>query len=151
MADALRTLVDRAEISELLNRYAWMVDRKQWSLMDEVFAPGATIDYTSSGGVKDGYREALGWLRRALEPWPLNLHCLSNLTLELDGDRARSRCYFHAPLGRVESGGAQHFVTNAGWYEDELVRTPAGWRIAARVCHQPIMIGSLPAGYEIPR
>ena len=112
MADALRTLVDRAEISELLARYAWMVDRKQWGLMDEVFAPGATIDYTSSGGVKDGYREALGWLRRALEPWPLNLHCLSNLTLEIDGDRARSRCYFHAPLGRVDSGGTQHFVTN---------------------------------------
>jgi hypothetical protein len=42
---------------QLLNRYAWMVDRKHWDLMDEVFAPGATIDYTSSGGVKGGYRE----------------------------------------------------------------------------------------------
>jgi hypothetical protein len=42
-------------------------------------------------------------------------------------------------------------MTNAGWYEDELVRTTAGWRIAARICHQPIMIGQLPSGYEIPK
>jgi 3-phenylpropionate/cinnamic acid dioxygenase small subunit len=151
VSDALRALVDRTEIAELLHRYAWMVDRKQWQMIDEVFASGATVDYTSSGGQKGGYRETLAWLARALEPWPLNLHFISNLTVALDGDRARTRCYFQAPMGRVNPDGTQHFMTNAGWYEDELVRTERGWRISARVCVQPILIGGLPEGYEIPR
>jgi hypothetical protein len=53
-------------------------------------------------------------------------------------------------MGRVLSDGTQQIVTNAGWYDDELVRTPAGWRIARRVCTQTMMLGSLPSGYAIP-
>ena len=94
-------------------------------------------------------QETLEWLDRALEPWPLNFHFLSNVMIELDGDRATSRCYFNAPMGRVEGDG-QLVITNCGWYDDELVRTDAGWRISRRVCEQTIMIGSLPEGYEIP-
>jgi 3-phenylpropionate/cinnamic acid dioxygenase small subunit len=130
--------------------YARMVDQKDWGQMDQVFAAGATVDYRSTGGRAGPYRETLQWLARALDPWPLNLHFITNLTIELDGDRARSRCYFHAPMGRVEEDGRQLMVTNAGWYDDELVRTDAGWRIARRQCEQTIMIGHLPEDYEIP-
>lgn len=151
MDDALRTLQDRAEIHDLLSRYAQMVDFREWQRMDEVFAPDATIDYASTGGVSGPYRETLEWLDRALEPWPINLHFITNVTIELDGDRGSSRCYFHAPMGRVEESGGQLVITNAGYYDDALVRTEAGWRIAARHCEQTMMIGSLPQGYEIPR
>ncbi len=151
MDDALRQVLDRLEIQDLMHRYSHMVDQRQWELMDEVFAPGATIDYESTGGQRGDYRPTLEWLDRALEPWPLNLHFITNLVVQLDGDRARSRCYFHAPMGRVEEDGSQLVITNAGWYDDELVRTEAGWRIAKRDCRQTIMIGSLPEGYEIPR
>jgi hypothetical protein len=37
MADEGR---DRQEIEALLRRYAWMVDRRDWKLEDEVFAEG---------------------------------------------------------------------------------------------------------------
>ena len=73
------------------------------------------------------------------------------VTIELDGERGSSRCYFHAPMGRVEESGGQLVITNAGYYDDQLIRTEAGWRIAARHCEQTLMIGSLPDGYEIPR
>jgi 3-phenylpropionate/cinnamic acid dioxygenase small subunit len=148
--DALRALRDRIEIEELMHRYARMVDRRSWELVDRVFADDATIDYTSTGGRKGPHREVLAWLHRALEPWPLNLHFISNLELELAGDRARATCYFHAPMGRPEPDGTQTIVTNAGWYEDELVRTPRGWRIAHRHCQQTLMLGRLPEGYVIP-
>ena len=36
---------DYRAIEQLLYRYAWMVDRRKWDLMDEVFAEGGTIDY----------------------------------------------------------------------------------------------------------
>ncbi len=150
MEEALREVRDRLEIQELMHRYAHMVDQREWQLMDEVFAPDATIDYTSTGGQRGDHRATLEWLQRALEPWPLNLHFITNLVVSLDGDRARSRCYFHAPMGRVEEDGSQLVITNAGWYDDELVRTEHGWRIAHRDCRQTIMIGQLPDGYVIP-
>ena len=141
---------DEREIEQLLYRYAWMVDRREWQLMDSVFAEGATIDYTSTGGRKGPYRETLRWLDRALAPWPVNLHYVTNLCVEIDGDRARSRCYFLAPMGRPGPDGSQEVITNGGCYLDRLVRTAQGWRIAERECQQSLMIGQLPPGYAIP-
>ncbi len=141
---------DRLEIHDLLHRYALMVDRREWKRMDTVFAPDATIDYRTSGGIEGPHREVLGWLDRALEPWPLNLHFISNIVLDLDGDRGRSTCYFHAPMGRPGAEGMQEIITNLGYYEDDLIRTEHGWRIQHRNCQQTMMLGSLPEEYEIP-
>lgn len=141
---------DRYEIEQLLYRYAWMADQREWDLMDSIFAEGGTIDYTSTGGKKGPYRETLAWLDRALSGWPINLHFVTNIHIAFEGDVARSRCYFFAPMGRQVEGGGQEVITNAGYYFDELVRTPAGWRIRHRLCTQTVMIGQLPPGYVIP-
>ena len=141
---------ERREIEQLLYTYAWMVDQRKWELMDLVFAPGATIDYLSSGGMKGPYRSTLEWLDRALRPWPLNLHHITNVCIELKGREATSRCYFTAPMGRPLPDGTQEVITNAGFYLDSLSLTSAGWRIRERLCHQIIMIGRLPLGYAIP-
>jgi 3-phenylpropionate/cinnamic acid dioxygenase small subunit len=143
-------LSDRLEIRELLDRYASIVDQRRWDALLEVFTPDAEVDYTSTGGKKGALEPVMEWLARALAPWPLNLHCVTNASIELDGDRARSRCYFQAPMGRMRPGGGQEIVTNAGWYDDDLVRTAAGWRIRRRICTQTMMLGSLPPGYTIP-
>lgn len=142
---------DWRTIEQLLYRYAWMVDARRWELMDEVFAPGATIDYTSTGGQKGPYRPTLEWLERALSAWPLNLHHITNVCLDIRGDEASARCYFTAPMGRQNPDGSQQVITNAGYYLDRLVRTAAGWRIRERVCQQRLRIGALPAGYVIPQ
>jgi hypothetical protein len=42
-------------------------------------------------------------------------------------------------------------IAKAGCYEDRLVRTSRGSRIAERVCKQTVQLGSLPTGYAIPR
>lgn len=153
MKDAeLREIKDRLEIQELMYRYAEMVDKRDWKQMDQVFALEATIDYTSTGGHAGPFRETLAWLDRALESWPINLHIISNLIIEFDRDpdSASSRCYFHAPMARDSGDGPQYVITNAGHYEDRLMRDRAGWRIVERVCHQTLMQGSLPEGYRIP-
>jgi len=62
---------DRREIEECLYRYAWMVDQRQWELMDSVFTSDGTIDYTSTGGKRGPYRPTLEWLDRALAAWPI--------------------------------------------------------------------------------
>lgn len=149
MEDAMRELIDERDIRATLVAYTKMVDQRDWDRMDEIFAPGASLDYRSSGGQSGPYRDTLEWLARALDPWPLNLHLIGNYEIEINGDRARSSCYFLAPMGRNEPDGRQIMTTNAGSYHDELVRTPEGWRIQARVCEQTILTG-LPEDYVIP-
>lgn len=148
--NALQEIQDRSEITELMHRYAEMVDQRQWKMMDVIFALEATIDYTSTGGPAGPFRETLAWLDRALESWPINLHIVTNLIIEIEGDEATSRCYFHAPMGRNTADGSQLIITNAGRYLDKLIRTNKGWRILERHCDQTIMQGSLPEGYSIP-
>ena len=129
-------------IKETLYRYSLMVDRRRWELIDEVFTEDATIDYTSvgSGATSGPHREMLTWLDEILKPWPMNLHFISNEIIEVDGDRAKSTCCFNAPMGRKDDKGKSTFLTNAGYYYDELVRTDAGWRIRERVCDMTIQI-----------
>ncbi len=147
----LRELADRMEIGELMARYADMVDRRDWKRMDGIFALEATIDFRPSGGRAGPFREMLAWLDRALDSWPRNLHMITNLIVELEGDRANARCYFHVPTGRDAREGAQFTVTHSGRYLDRLVRTADGWRIVERVCEQVVREGNLPEGYSIPR
>jgi 3-phenylpropionate/cinnamic acid dioxygenase small subunit len=150
----LLEIKDRLEIQELMYRYAEMVDKRDWKQMDRIFALEATIDYSSTGGHSGPFRETLAWLDRALESWPINLHIVTNLIIEFDpagnGDRAASRCYFHAPMARETADGPLYIITNAGHYEDRLARARDGWRIVERICHQTMMQGSLPEGYRIP-
>jgi len=61
---------DKIAIQEVMYRYALMVDNHRWHMMDDIFAADATVDYVSSGGQKGPYKETLGWLERALKPWP---------------------------------------------------------------------------------
>ena len=75
---------DRLDIQDLMHRYARMVDRRQWDLLDQVFAADATVDYASTGGKAGPCREVMAWLDRALKQWPLNLHFISNIEIELE-------------------------------------------------------------------
>lgn len=147
----LRQIADRMEIAELMARYADMVDRRDWPKMDRIFALEATIDFRASGGRLGPFREMLAWLDRALDSWPINLHMVTNVIIELDGDRASTRCYFHVPTGREGQEGAQYTVTHSGRFLDRLIRTADGWRIIERVCEQVVREGKLPEGYTVPR
>lgn len=133
---------EKDDIKEVLYRYSIMVDRRRWELVPEVFTEDATIDYTSvgSGGTKGPVGPMLEWLEQSLEPWPMNLHFITNEIIQIDGDTAKSTCCFNAPMGRKKKDGSGFFLTNAGYYEDELVRTEAGWRIRKRVCEMTLQI-----------
>ena len=145
----LHEIADRLAIHDLLHRYAEMVDGREWGLFEQVFTQDARLDYTSTGGVEGDARMVMAWLDRALEPWPINLHCVSNIQIRFEEPGAHCRSAFHAPMARGELG-AQQVITNAGYYEDVMVRTEAGWRIRERTCRQILMQGALPEGYEIP-
>ena len=64
-------LADRAEIHDVIVRYGWAIDTKDWALLDTCFTADADVDYSSNPGGKEGpYREIRAWLEKMISRVP---------------------------------------------------------------------------------
>jgi 3-phenylpropionate/cinnamic acid dioxygenase small subunit len=123
---------DRVAIMDVLARYTAALDTKNWDGLDAVFTPDAAIDYTTSGGIKGRYPEVKRWLAEVLSTFPMTQHLIGMPAIVLDGDTATSRTDVYNPMAVAQpDGGTKLFYVGAS-YEDRLVRTTDGWRIAER-------------------
>jgi len=130
----LAELADRLAIQSLLVRYAWAIDTKDWALLDSVFTPDAFLDYSSNpGGAKGPYPEIRAWLEASLAYFPMTQHLVTNIDVVVDGDAATARTLVYNPMGAATREGPLHHFFLGGRYDDRLVRTAQGWRIAERV------------------
>lgn len=126
----LQELADKIEIHELLARYARGVDTKDWPLYRSVFTPDATIDYTSAGAVAGTRDEVAAWLETGFVHIPMTQHFISNVEIDIDGDRARVRAMFYNPM---QLPGMDAMSRCGGYYHHDLVRTADGWKSARLV------------------
>ena len=119
---------DRQDISDLLVRYATAIDRREWPLLGTVFTDKCDVDY----GVIGTWQTAdavVEFMEQAHALAGYTLHRLSNIAITLDGDRAVARTYIN---GLIMAGDNKSGVNANGFYDDEIVRTAEGWRIARR-------------------
>src|SRR5262249_29961382 len=66
-------------------------------------------------------------------PFASTQHATRRHHVPLDGHRATSRSYVHGRfISEMPEGGTM--VESIGWYDDALLRTPAGWRFARPIC-----------------
>lgn len=135
MADArsAELLADRQEIIDLTITYCWAIDTKQWDVLDDVFLPDATALLAMPAPL-EGIAAIRERISSALTPLDDSQHIVANHQVVIDGDQATCRCYLQAQHVRhaaAESGGGANFII-AGRYEDRMVRTENGWRIAHR-------------------
>ena len=161
MALSLQQISDRIEIEDLLQRYTAAIDAKDWDLLDTVFTPDATLDYTSSGGPVGPYPEVKAWLQRALALFPMTHHMIGKSTVRVDGDRAECRSIFYNPMGMAIDengrfvaegpGSGQHVFVVGGFYNDTCERTADGWRIVRKVEEQSYLTGGFPEGFDVPQ
>ena len=147
---SLEEISDRIQINDLLTRYTVAIDTKNWSLLDTCFTSDAQVDYTSSGGIKGAYPEVRKWLEKALAAFSMTQHFISNSSVELDGDKATARTYLINPMGFPKQDGNLHIFTVGAYYNDKLVCTDEGWRIAERFEEQAFLDGTLPEALKIP-
>jgi 3-phenylpropionate/cinnamic acid dioxygenase small subunit len=134
LARTLESLLDRMEIVELLHRYALAIDDRDWARLATCFTEDAVASYGPMLGRQDGIAAIEKTCRTALEPLDASQHIIGTHEVEIDGNRARARCYVHAQHTRAGTAGGDNFVIGAS-YVDELVRTPDGWRIRERELH----------------
>jgi uncharacterized protein (TIGR02246 family) len=119
-------MTDIEEITDVLVRYATGIDTRDWDLFRTCFTEDCSVDYGEIGRWQSA--DAITAYMRRAHSGP-SMHRLSNIAVHLDGDRATARSYVDAMvLGRGGRGGAN----SLGYYDDRLVRTEDGWRIAER-------------------
>ncbi len=133
----LGDLSDCRAIEAVYVRYCEIVDAKQFDAMDEVFAADATGDYTQAlgpGVISPDRASLIASMHCNLGTGSLcgaTHHNVGNFRITLAGDTAQARVNYHAVhqgAGRLQGA----LYTMWGHYDDDLVRTPAGWRVAAR-------------------
>jgi hypothetical protein len=117
--------VDRLAIHELLSLHGHLADDRRADELDRLFTEDAVLDLEDYGmGVVVGLAGISGLFRDAPGDQPAGHHVTNVIvTGEVDGTaRVRSKGLAVMPDG--------HAGTTV--YEDQVVRTPAGWRIAHR-------------------
>ncbi|WP_051300910.1 nuclear transport factor 2 family protein [Actinomadura rifamycini] len=124
---------DRAEICDLLSRFAFLADEGDPADAGALFAPDGVWE-TRDGAFRGpgeiarvlaGYRE-----KGVAGPGSGTRHVVTNVEVDFDGaDSARSRCYWTL-VGRGDDGTGR--ILAFGQYQDVLRRLEHGWRLARR-------------------
>jgi ketosteroid isomerase-like protein len=129
MTDELTVLQDKQEIADVLHRYGYALDGRDWDGLRSCFLPDVVGYY--GGDPLRGYQAIEDLCRITLEPLSVSQHLIGNVTVTVAGDTASATCYLHAQHVLPGTPGGEQFIF-AGRYLDRLVRTPDGWRIAER-------------------
>jgi hypothetical protein len=124
---------DRLEIEDVLTRYCYAVDDREWEAYRALFTADAVIDDRVTGGLQSDVEEHIKYLKRALSKVHLSQHAISTVLVELSGNSANVRAHCSCPIV-VDMGEAEKQVFFQGlWYRNRLVRTREGWKISQLV------------------
>ena len=119
---------DEHDIAKVLVRYATGIDRRDWDLFRTCFTEDVLAEYEGLDPWRS-VEEITESMAMSHADMGHTMHQLSNLAITVDGDTATARSYVDAILMAADG---QSGLNPRGFYDDELVRTPVGWRIAHR-------------------
>jgi hypothetical protein len=117
-------------IADVLHRYAQGDDRADEALKRTCFWPDATVKYGSFDGTATDF---VTFAMKIVRPLRYCAHHVSNVWVEIKGDRAVSECHYFAHHRRVASSGTgEEDAFFEGRYVDRLERRDGTWKIAHR-------------------
>jgi hypothetical protein len=124
-------MTDGEEITRLMTLYALAIDTKRWELLDLAFAPDAQIDFVGQKWSDlDSWRQDWDLAHRKFDA---TQHVVTNVSWHVAGTSGNAISYGHYHLV-VRNSEANYIVYGGAWYDDELRKTDAGWRISSRIC-----------------
>jgi 3-phenylpropionate/cinnamic acid dioxygenase small subunit len=122
---------DRLDIQELLSRYSWALSDRDFDAWQTCFVADARTDFTTAGGIAGTPAEAAAWLSSTMGMFETVISHGGNVVIDFDGDdsaRVRSIYKMVMKIG----GETSTYMEACGYYNDTIVRTADGWRIADR-------------------
>ena len=130
-ADILHTVADRLLITDLIYRYCRAVDRLDVPLGHSIWHADGIADYGETVYQGDG-RGVIDHICAQHRHTLHHSHQVSNIIIDLDGDRAGSESYVTAAL-RVMRGGQLEQMTVWGRYIDQWSRRSGHWGLDNRI------------------
>ena len=125
---------DHQAVCETVYAYATGIDTRDWALYRSIFADEVTIDFTSYNPTRPAARMRADEWVASVQPLFSGLaatqHSMTNPTVQLRANDAALH-HVHASRPCPDHGNDEAWFSVGGYYRDELVRTPLGWRITA--------------------
>jgi 3-phenylpropionate/cinnamic acid dioxygenase small subunit len=121
----------KQDIAEVLVRYATGIDRRDWDLFRSCFTADCLAEYEGIG-TWESADAITDFMVTAHAGMGHTMHRISNIAIDVHagGDRAVARCSVD---GILMAADGQSGFNPIGFYDDELVHTADGWRIAHRI------------------
>jgi 3-phenylpropionate/cinnamic acid dioxygenase small subunit len=120
-------------VSEVLVRYATGIDRRDWELFRSCFTDDCVVNYGTlpTGEVLEwsSADDIAAWMETAHKPMGHTLHRITNQRVEGGATSATACCYVDVLLMTPDG---ELIMNGAGFYDDRLVLTTDGWKIAHR-------------------
>jgi hypothetical protein len=134
MTDRVHTqteIDDRFAIADLYDRQLAAAEAHDFELYDTTFTPDAQIDLRDFGQPVRAYPDYRAWLAQLLPMMTSAQRITGGLRLQLQGDLATTRVPV-ACFVTMRTGDTSVLTHTGLFYNDELARTPDGWRIVSR-------------------
>jgi ketosteroid isomerase-like protein len=134
---SLQEISDRLEIQELIARYSYALDSRDFDALDDLFTPDAILDYRATGAIRGSLEEMKAFVSNAFTMFDATQHLTTQTTLRFDddGNTAHGKSACHNPM--VFGGDNKPKMMVLGlWYIDTFERTADGWRFKARTEEQ---------------
>jgi hypothetical protein len=118
---------DIETIRQTLHFYALVLDSKAFPLLDRVFTPTATANYSGLAGIFEGLPAIQTFLAGSLADYPKTQHLIGNHIIDVCASKnAVSQTYFQAThFPNTTAGIFTAYVT----HQDIWEKTRDGWRI----------------------
>lgn len=132
-ADELTLLIERQKVADLLVRYAFALDTRDWQLLGSCFTPDGIANYGPKLGLYEGAETIVDICRTVLSGLDSTQHLIGNVLVNVDDDlaAASATCYVQAQHFLVNDDG-ESVSTIGGVYRDAIVCDGGTWRIKHR-------------------
>ena len=125
----IHDLTDRREIADLVSRLGLWLDEGRFDEAPSILTDDVTVN--TPGGQAEGIERVIAQARRNHQYDGLQ-HVISNVLIDLDGDRATARANLVVTFADDAISSQQ-----GERYRFEALRTPDGWRLS-RVEVEPV-------------
>jgi ketosteroid isomerase-like protein len=117
-------------IQQTISRYAEAASRADWHQVLSTYMPDGVWEIVSFGAKFEGHKAIQAALRQFCDPMDYILQINGPALMQIRGDTATARSVIRE-CGKY--AGRNEGLEVLGFYSDELLRTPDGWKFTRRV------------------